>query len=595
MNNRIQKHWKIMIWLFFITAIFFLGLSLPSHAMVTGFLGNFQPDGSFDSLSVSVYDSLQWLVRIKAIILAGFGLFFVFNRGLSTKWIEKAGTAISNLSIRKDLKLIFQKTFSKADRWIIITLGVVTTIGLLIRLIQIERIVGYDEAYTFIYFASRPLKSILTDYSAPNNHVFHSILVHFVYQIFGNHLWALRLPALTAGVLTIPAVYLAGKTLYGKNAAILAAALTAMTPMLMDYSDNARGYTLVCLFSCLVLWIASSLRKQASFTSWALLAVFSSLGFYTLPIMVYPVCAVFLWLLLSWIFKDTFDQKNFLTGFILTSLFTILLTLLLYSPILIFGTGLSSITSNEFVKSQNWMDFIQSVQARIPRVWKEWNYMVPDWVTGFTVAGFLLHISLGWKKSQHKIPIWLAAFVAISTLIIAQRVAPWPRVWLFLLVFYLLWSAAGWSSLIGIALSKIRSSKLQIFFLVIICLTTVTGYTAFLKDPEFSNPEKYLMKDVADFVTENITTEDTLVAVSPVPVRVGYYLMINGIPYEKFYNRDRKGAIQHAIVMVAENSKFPTLQKVIEFQKLNEKLDINKAVLLQSYKQVLIYSVPALQ
>ena len=212
---------------------------------------------------------------------------------------------ISRISVGAELKGMFHSTFTREDKWVIFALGVVTLLGLLIRLIQIDRTVDYDEAYTFIHFASRSLRYIVTDYSAPNNHVFHSLMVYLAYHIFGNHLWALRLPALMAGVLTIPAVYMAGKVFYGRNAALIAAVLVACTPMLVDFSDNARGYTLMCLFSCLILWIAAILRERSSFTGWLLLAVFSALGFYTLPVMVYPVCAVFLWLLLSWVFKDT--------------------------------------------------------------------------------------------------------------------------------------------------------------------------------------------------------------------------------------------------------------------------------------------------
>ncbi len=559
------------------------------------YLGKFQPDGSFDSLSANTYLILQWLVRIKGIILFILGVLFVIFREPSIRWMRKLGTAVSNISILRDLKHIIQTTFNKKDKWVLISLAVVTIIGLLIRLIQIERNAGYDEAYTFLFFASKPLLTIVTDYSAPNNHVFHSLLVHFVYQIFGNHLWVLRLPTLTAGVLTIPAIYMAGKTLYGRNAAILAAALIAISPMLVDYSVNARGYTLVCLFSCLLLWIANILRKKPSFTGWILLAALSALGFYTLPIMVYPVSMVFLWLLLSWLVKDTEGYKNFMIGFLLTSIFTILLTLLLYSPILIFGTGLTSITSNEFVHSRNWVDFIQNLQARIPRVWQEWNSMVPEWVTALTIAGFMMQITLGWVKSKHKVPVWIAGLIAISILIFLQRVTPWPRVWLFLLVFYLLWAAAGWSAMLGIVASKINIRQIQSYYLVAVVLVSVISYAAYLKDPLFISIEKYMMRDTADYISEILTDEDTLVAVAPYSVQVGYYLNINGIPYERFYDRDRKGDIQHAIVIVGDRSKFPTLKQVVEFQQLQAQLDIDKAVLMQSYKRMLIYDVPVIQ
>ena len=64
-------------------------------------------------------------------------------------------------------------------------LGGITLIGVLLRLLDINKYIAYDEAYTFIHFASRPFKHILADYSAPNNHIFHTILVGISYRLFG--------------------------------------------------------------------------------------------------------------------------------------------------------------------------------------------------------------------------------------------------------------------------------------------------------------------------------------------------------------------------------------------------------------------------
>jgi len=84
------------------------------------------------------------------------------------------------------------------------------------------------------------------------------------------------------------------------------------------------------------------------------------------------------------------------------------------------------------------------------------------------------------------------------------------------------------------------------------------------------------------------------VAVSPVTIQAGYYLTIEKIPFERFYDRDRKGDIKHAIVLVADRSRFPTLQSVVEFQNLLGILDTGKAELIHEYKRMQVYSVPVL-
>jgi 4-amino-4-deoxy-L-arabinose transferase-like glycosyltransferase len=596
MNKHNENLWKIITALILFSSVALFILVVIPYAQIIQFLGKFQPDGSFDSLSPSEFNVLQWLIRCKALTLALIGLLSLLKKDLVIHWLQRFGAKISTISIRNDLNRIYQATFSLDDKWTILALFGVTVIGIFIRLIQINSAVGYDEAYTFIHFASRSLQVILTDYSAPNNHIFHSLLVYIVYHIFGNHILALRLPAFLAGVLTIPAIYMAGKVIYGKNAALVAAALVACTPILVDFSVNARGYTLMCLFSCLILWIAGILRKQSSFAGWLLLSLFSILGFYTLPVMVYPVSAVYLWLLVSWVVKDIYSNSRgkFIFGLIVTSISTILITFLLYSPILIFGSGFSSITSNEFVKSQSWLDFIQSVQSRIPRVWGDWNYLVPYWVAIITILGFLLLVVFEWRRFSHKIPVWIPTVISISILIILQRVTPWPRVWLFLLVFYLLWAAAGWLALIRLFTAKITLKWVQPVFMWVIILLTLFVYVAFRNKPSFNPTEDYPMQEVAEFVSNHITNEDTLVAVSPVTIQTGYYLTIENIPFERFYDRDRKGVIKHAIVLIADRSKFPSLQSVVEFQRLQGVLDTSKAELIHQYKQMLVYSVPVL-
>ena len=70
----------------------------------------------------------------------------------------------------------------------------------------------------------------------------------------------MRLPAFTAGVLLVPAVYWLAKRLYDRWTALGAALLVAWWPTLINYSTNARGYTLVALFTLLTL----TLRQHSS-------------------------------------------------------------------------------------------------------------------------------------------------------------------------------------------------------------------------------------------------------------------------------------------------------------------------------------------
>ena len=50
----------------------------------------------------------------------------------------------------------------------------------------------------------------------------------------------------------IPAAWLAGRALFSRSTGILAAALIAAWPYLVEYGANARGYTLTGLFTLLL-------------------------------------------------------------------------------------------------------------------------------------------------------------------------------------------------------------------------------------------------------------------------------------------------------------------------------------------------------
>jgi hypothetical protein len=103
------------------------------------------------------------------------------------------------LSLRSTFEHLFLQ--EKEPVYILFLLGGITLIGLVLRVLVINRPIAYDEAYTFINFASRPFKHILADYSAPNNHILHTILVGIVYRLFGEEPWVPRLPAFIAGAL----------------------------------------------------------------------------------------------------------------------------------------------------------------------------------------------------------------------------------------------------------------------------------------------------------------------------------------------------------------------------------------------------------
>jgi hypothetical protein len=580
-----------------VLALLFLAGSLIPYSSLVSWMSRLLSDGIFESLSAGEYLGLQRGVRAVSLLLLAAA-------GIQIAWPERFEAARDQLKairakahLRKEMQGILRATFPAEDRSFLFTLGLITLLGLAIRLIDYAHPVGYDEAYTYIHFASKSLRTILADYSAPNNHIFHTLLVALADRIFGNYLWVLRLPALIAGVLCIPAVYAAGRSLYNRGAGILSAALLCLAPLLVDYSTNARGYSLICLFSLLMLWQAGILRRSSTFSGWLLLGTFATLGFYTIPVMVYPVCGVYLWLLLSWLIRDTFqsDRRHFIYNLLSSAVGTILMTLVLYTPVFLFGTGLSSITGNEFVRSQTWGDFIQSVAVRIPTVWSDWNSQVPPALAILIAIGMLASLLLEWKQAAHRMPPWLAVVLAVSLLLIAQRVAPLTRVWLFLLCFYLLFSANGWQMLFHLAAGKLSLKRyLTTLTLGLLTFAVFWGFWSLQSHALHSDQDVDRYRAPAQFTASILNSDDTLVSVSPISIQVGYYLAQEGVPFSRFFDKVRRGEIKHAIIILSNHSKFPTVQSVVDFQLLQTTLDATKAELLFEHGYLQVFSVPVL-
>jgi len=85
------------------------------------------------------------------------------------------------------------------------------------------------------------------------------LLIWLSRQAFGSSEFALRFAPAVAGVLTVPAVWLGGRRLFGQRAGLFAAALTAVSPFMWWYSQEARAYSLAALL-CALMFAAYAYR-----------------------------------------------------------------------------------------------------------------------------------------------------------------------------------------------------------------------------------------------------------------------------------------------------------------------------------------------
>ena len=471
-------------------------------------------------------------------------------------------------------------------------------IGMIMRLWKINEPVAYDEAYTFIYFATKPFKQILSDYSAPNNHILHTILVSISYKVLGGHTWIVRLPAFLAGTLCMPAGFFEARRIFNANQSLAAAALIAFTPWLISYSANGRGYTLLTLFALLLANFAGILVHKQTRTALIAYGMTAALGFYTIPIFMYPMAGISLWVLTTHLTasESRYDRSRKAWTFLVVCGLAAVLTLILYSPVIFFGTGAGSILSNEIVEPRDWNNFVDKIGVRALKTWEDWMLNIAPFIQYVLLGGFLLSLFFYKKASKQRLP--LAGFMALAMLILLliQRVAPFPRVWIYLEAFYMLFAGAGLVWLVQILLRNAGKSVAteKIISLVILLTVVVTFSVRYLNTRQPSMranqpPEQY----AAEFLAPRLTADDTVLSLAPVDYRTAYYLYMNGVPYEVFYQRDHPVEIQNAIIILRTTSEYNTPESVTDFFQLTSRLDLQRAEFLFEYGPLNIFSVPA--
>src|SRR2546426_688740 len=66
-------------------------------------------------------------------------------------------------------------------------LGALMIAGGALRLHYLGAPMRYDEAFTFDNYAVMRVGDITSTYNFPNNHILYTLLVHFTWRLFGNH------------------------------------------------------------------------------------------------------------------------------------------------------------------------------------------------------------------------------------------------------------------------------------------------------------------------------------------------------------------------------------------------------------------------
>jgi Dolichyl-phosphate-mannose-protein mannosyltransferase len=429
-----------------------------------------------------------------------------------------------------------------------VPLAVMTLFALALRARYLWQPVRTDEAATFFYYASKPLPFAISVYGSPNNHLLHTLLVHFFYAIFGDVPAMLRLPSLIAGTLMVPATYAAARQLFresDRGVALVAAALVAGFPVLIDYGSIARGYSLLVLaFLCCLALLARALENGDA-ASWLLFAVCGAIGFWSVPVMLYAYGALVAWALA----EIAISRRGRRIRALAASVFiTGVLTFLVYLPVLLVS-GVEALIANPFVHAQSGLSLLSDGEHGLWAIGRMWGFGLPSAVI---IAMWALALLGAFRPTRFRIPFWIGVPLFIVPLLLVQRIVPYRRTWLFLLPLLLMLGAAGPQLLLR------RYARVAAWAIAIgLAATVLAGNSVYF------SPEAGSFRDAegtARFLQSRLREGDVVIATVPSDVPLIYWFHRLGVP-DASLRRDP--ATARRMFVVVNSSERQTLDFVL--------------------------------
>jgi 4-amino-4-deoxy-L-arabinose transferase-like glycosyltransferase len=411
------------------------------------------------------------------------------------------------------------KVTGKGVLWGILALGV----G--VRGIGLGGAFWVDEVDSVVNSVRLPLRRLVTTYASENQHPLYSLLAKGSVGLFGESEWAARLPAVVMGVASLAAVARLGAQGVDPASGLLAALLLAVSGHHVWFSQNARGYTGLLLFTLLATSELFVLLRRAPHEPWrgaaARYALWCGLAAYT------HLTAVFAFAghAIAWV---AFRAESRVAGrkALLAMASGALVTLLLYAPIL--GDVVRAFTAR-----------VEQASVQVVRVepWTRPWWAIRQAVEGFglgawSLAGGAVAAALGcagvasiWRRGgpggRFLVLAHLAAAAAGLLVLVGLRRHLYPRFFLFEAGFAALAIVQG-ARAAGDWIACRRGCAGESGLGISFALAAAAGFALTLL-PVYAHPKQDFV-GARDFVEAQAAPGDAKVAVGPAKLALpGYY------------------------------------------------------------------------
>jgi hypothetical protein len=603
-QTRLARVIWFILWLVLLASVVIATtLLVTPYPLIKGFLDSQTPDGNLESFTPGFFDRLRQVM----IFAIGLGVLLVasgwYFRAPVQRYISTLpGNSLAFLKrIIKDARQISKSIRClETERRYLFGLVLITALGGLVRGIYLMQPMRYDESYTFLVFARRSFEFMTSNYHLPNNHVFHTLLVGLFYRLFGASPWVLRLPAYLSGVLSLPLTYLLSSRLYNRKIALAATALLAVASFNIEYSSMARGYTLQLLLILIAALAAVYLTRHSSIIAWMGFILSLALAFYTLPTTLYAAGGLGIWLVANALTKNirpSQSRKKIAIGLTISALAVSALTLLLYLPVFR-NHGWNALSANFFVRPLDPADFWNELSVAWLVIWRAWVRDLPGVVAMAMGIGFLGSLFQPLINKRFRLPMFLSILLWSLPVLIIQRVVPPPRVWIFLLPFFLIEVAAGWGAIIRVLLRLWKKPnyefprQLETVYIASVGLITmllawnvVQSGTILTSGQTGTLPEA---EQITDYLAGKLQPGDVVASSVPSNYPLRYYFYRQGMSEDLLYAPGMGDEFGRVWVIV--NSKHgQELVSVLEQTRLTGWVDTTMPITIVQFGQAELY------
>ncbi len=457
---------------------------------------------------------------------------------------------------------------------ILVTVLFLLAIG--IRLYGINLSFWHDEVYTVSKYVDSGLKGILFNQYNANNHTFYSIVIWFMFKLFGESEIAARLPSVVTGILAIAIFYTVVTKYFGKRAGIIFLILAVFFVEQIDLTTQARSYGFLYLFTAIIVYSLIELTQNKFDIKYLILISISSvLGMYSFVLFSFYVVIIYIYLFVM--YKEKFRLIISFTGL------AMIVTAILYIPH--FRNGFMQFYTKsgtmDVVPTLNWYSFITVPIEKISNPFLYTSINSPTIIVIVSMITLLLLIvayirSWGVQRQISHILFFHPTILIIILAILSLHVGA-DRYTSFIGLNYVCLLAVGINALFNHSFKLNKLFRFVGYFLLLILIVTGIYNSLEIKKVPYEN-----FKEATQYIEDNFTDQKKILVYSERDINFRYYSQRFFASNESVQYFNEKSKLKLLTVLADEYRKEdiilidhvfakPSLQKDIEKYEISQK------------------------